>query len=270
MRPTIRNSRTGSDADQSTKPNVVAGPNEVRPAGVATPDTPEDAPPSLSGGVGTQRFDRASTSVGCCRPQEPSRAVRSKQAACDVRGPAHCRARDLRLSLKVQRRRSRGWAWRSLSASYSPTGPIRCGGCQASVSVAFSALGLTCAYRLCLAGLASCPVQREGGAAHRRRCVHSFVPFRRGSGWSPGAASSRGRRSPVRHGARVSIAAVCGRDCVGVCFGQLTRATRLPEPCSAPTDPLPGPSPSPIRNKHIGAATLTPNRSRGPVPATRA
>ena len=63
MRPTIRNSRTGSDADQSTKPNVVAGPNEVRPAGVATPDTPEDAPPSLSGGVGTQRFDRARLSA---------------------------------------------------------------------------------------------------------------------------------------------------------------------------------------------------------------
>ena len=107
-------------------------PLKVRPAVAVTGRSRADTPSaSLSGGGGTQRFDRASTGVGCCRPQEPSPAVRSKQAACDVRGPAHCRARDLRLSLKVQRRRSPGWAWRSLSASYFPTGPIRCGGCQA-------------------------------------------------------------------------------------------------------------------------------------------
>lgn len=128
------------------------------------------------------------------------------------------------------------------------------------------------AYRLCLAGLASCPVQREGGgAAHRSRWyVLPSVPFVRGSGRSPGAATSKGRRSPVRHGARVSIAAVRGRDGVGVCFGQLTRATRPPESCSAPIDPLPGSSPSPIRNKHIGTATLTPTRSSARAPATRA
>ena len=125
----------------------------------------------------------------------------------------------------------------------------------------------------CLAGLASCPVRREGGAAHSRWCTHPFVPFRRGSGRSPGAAASRGRRSPVRHGARVSIAAVRGRDCVGVCFGQLTRATRLPESCSTPSDSLPARARARFpqqTHRHIGTATLTPTRSSEPAPSTRA
>ena len=88
--------------------------------------------------------------AGCSRPwvrpHDPPPAVRAKQTACNVRGPARSRERHSRSSLKVQGRRSRGWAWRSLFVGSSPTGTIRCGGCQTSISAGFSALGLT--YRL--------------------------------------------------------------------------------------------------------------------------
>jgi len=80
---------------------------------------------------------------------------------------------------------------------------------------------------LVLAGLASCPVRREGSGAHRSGCGHPFVPLRRDAERSR-AATSTGRHSPACHGARFSFAHVRARDCDGVCFGQLTCATRLP------------------------------------------
>ena len=161
--------------------------------------------------------------AGCSRRQDPSPAIRSKQTACDMRGPARSRTRYFRLSLKVQGKRSRGWAWRSLSASCCPSGAIRCFGCQTSISISLR-IGLT--IPLCLAGLASRPVQREGGAAHRSGCGHPIVSLRRDAQQSR-AATSTGRHTPVRHGACLSPAHVRARDCDGVCFGQLTHTTRL-------------------------------------------
>ena len=81
--------------------------------------------------------------AGCSRPHDPPPAVRAKQTACNVRGPTRSLERHSRSSLKVQGRRSRGWAWRSLFAGSSPTGAIRCGGGQTSIPAGFSALGLT-------------------------------------------------------------------------------------------------------------------------------
>ena len=68
--------------------------------------------------------------AGCSRPHDPPPAVRAKQTACNVRGPTRSLERHSRSSLKVQGRRSRGWAWRSLFVGSSPTGAIRCGGGQ--------------------------------------------------------------------------------------------------------------------------------------------
>ena len=161
--------------------------------------------------------------AGCSRPYDPPPAVRAKQTACNVRGPTRSLERHSRSSLKVQGRRSRGWAWRSLFAGSSPTGAIRCGGGQTSIPAGFSALGLTHVVRF-LAGLASCPVRRDGCGAHRSGCGHPFVPFRRDAERSR-AATSTGRHSPVCHGARFSFVHVRARDCDGVCFGQLTCAT---------------------------------------------
>ena len=111
-----------------------------------------------------------------------------------------------------------------------------------SIPAGFSALGLTHVRRF-LAGLASCPVRRERSGAHGSGCGHPFVPLRRDAERSR-AATSTGRHSPVCHGARFSFAHVRARDCDGVCFGQLTCATRLPEPLPpAPTDLPLGPSP---------------------------
>ena len=179
--------------------------------------------------------------AGCSRRHDPPPAVRAKQTACHVRGPTRSPERHSRSSLKVQGRRSRGWAWRSLFVGSSPTGAIRCGGGQ-SQSPPDSPHWDSLTYRF-LAGLASCPVRRERSGAHGSGCGHPFVPLRRDAERSR-AATSTGRHSPVCHGARFSFALVGARDCDGVCFGQLTCATRLPEPLPpAPTDLPFGPSP---------------------------
>ena len=87
-----------------------------------------------------------------------------------------------------------------------------------------------CAARL--AGMAPCPLQRDGRAPHRARSTSCFVPIRR-AGSRPAFA---GADASVCHGASRSLPHVRRRDRDGVYFGQPTHdRTTLP----LATHPLP-------------------------------
>ena len=91
-----------------------------------------------------------------------------------------------------------------------------------------------CASRL--AGMAPCPLQRDGHAPHRARSTSCFVPIRRG-GSRPAFA---GADASVCLGASRSLPHVRRRDRDGVYFGQPAHdRTTAPPLATHPAQPVP-------------------------------
>ena len=91
-----------------------------------------------------------------------------------------------------------------------------------------------CAARL--AGMAPCPLQRDGRAPHRARSTSCFVPIRR-----PGSRPAfAGADASVCHGTSRSLPHVRRRDRDGVYFGQPTTRSNHTRPIATrPAQPVP-------------------------------
>ena len=103
-----------------------------------------------------------------------------------------------------------------------------------------------CAARL--AGMAPCPLQRDGRAPHRARSTSCFVPIRR-AGSRPAFA---GADASVCHGASRSLPHVRRRDRDGVYFGQPAHDRTTPDQSQpTPRSRCPSPQHQPPRNNQV-------------------